>query len=48
MDKGTVHSMSDYHQLEKERNYSVMLNYNHRLDTLGSVVKIVLDYMEKK
>ncbi|MDD2436032.1 MAG: outer membrane beta-barrel family protein [Massilibacteroides sp.] len=44
----TVHSTSDYHQMEKERNHSATLNYNLKLDTLGSLVKFVFDYMDKK
>lgn len=47
-DKLTVQSTSDYYQVEKDRNHSVTLNYNHKIDILGSLVKIIFDYMDKK
>lgn len=44
----TIHSTSNYDQEEKDRNISATFNYIHKLDTLGSIWKIILDYTDKK
>jgi outer membrane receptor for ferrienterochelin and colicin len=43
-----VNGTSEYRQDENDRNLSAVFNYVYRLDTLGSVVKLIADYTEKK
>lgn len=47
-DNLTVHSTSVYQQIEKDRNGSLTMNFNHRIDTLGSIFKVVADFIDKK
>lgn len=39
---------SDYEQDERDRNFSATFNYIRRLDTLGSTLKLITDYTDKK
>ncbi len=43
-----VHTISDYRQKEKNRNLSVTLDYIHKIDSLGSELKLIADYTDKK
>lgn len=43
-----LHSISHYEEKEKDRNVSATFNYIYKVDTLGSVIKTILDYTNKK
>jgi outer membrane receptor protein involved in Fe transport len=44
----TIDETSDYRQDENDRNLSATFNYIYRLDTIGSVLKFITDYTDKK
>ena len=43
-----MNGTSDYLQDESDRNISVTVNYVYKIDTLGSVLKFITDYTNKK
>ena len=43
-----TNAKSDYRQNEDDKNLSATFNYVYRLDTLGSVLKFISDYTNKK
>lgn len=43
-----IDGISEYKQDECDRNLSATFNYIHRLDTLGSALKFITDYTDKK
>lgn len=47
-DNVIYHSSSNYEQGEKDRNISATFNYIYKVDTLGSIIKTILDYTDKK
>lgn len=44
----TIDETSDYRQDENDRNISATFNYIYQLDTIGSVLKFITDYTDKK
>lgn len=44
----SLRSTSEYEQEETERNLTATLNYIYQVDTLGSTLKTILDYTDKK
>ena len=42
------HSTSNYEEYEKDRNMSATFNYIYKVDTLGSILKTIVDYTDKK
>lgn len=48
LEDALISSESDYRQKENNRNLSTTLDYMYRLDTIGSIVKFVVDYTQKK
>lgn len=42
-----VNSTSDYQQKENDKNFSATFNYIHKLDTIGSTLKLIADYTNK-
>ncbi|MDR0574047.1 MAG: TonB-dependent receptor family protein [Tannerella sp.] len=43
-----INGNGDYQQDEGDRNISATFNYIYRMDTLGSVLKFIADYTDKK
>ena len=43
----TTNNTSNYSQRENNRNLSAIFNYIHRLDTIGSTIKLIADYTSK-
>ena len=44
----SINGASDYFQNENDRNISATVNYVYKIDTLGSVLKFIADYADKK
>ncbi len=43
-----INTISNYNQREDNKNMTIAFNYTHKIDTLGSVLKFVSDYTDKK
>lgn len=43
-----IHSTSQNRQEDKNRNLSATFNYIHKIDTIGSVLKFIADYTNRK
>lgn len=43
-----INSTGDYFQNEKDHNFSATFNYIHKIDTIGSSFKFIVDYTDKE
>lgn len=44
----TINNTSSYEQNEHNSNFSILFNYNYKMDTIGSSFKFIADYTDKK